>query len=308
MAQPPGPRHGDGGEPIVPPQPATVDLHTHTLRSDGKLGPAALVSAAYDCGIRLLAITDHDNLAGVREVRGALPPGLELIAGVEINAVVARDAGSGTGELHVLGLGVDPDDEAFEATLARQRDARRIRFERMLSGLRAQGLDLRAELDAQPPASEEDSLGRPRLARAMIARGVATSIDDAFERFLSPGRPAYVARAGLGPVAAVRAIVAAGGLAALAHVADAADRIAEIVELRDAGLGGLEVHHRSFDPPTVTSVARVAEELGLVPTGGSDYHGDAGSYAESHAGLWVPDAVGVAVRRALGAATSAFAR
>ena len=298
------PRHDGRGEPIVPPEPATVDLHTHTLRSDGKLSPAALVTAAYDAGVRLLAITDHDNLAAVREVRHELPNGLELVPGVEINAVLPPGRGAGNGELHVLGLGVDADDDAFEAILAVQRDERRARFERMLSGLRAQGLDLSPELDALPPTTDEDSLGRPRIARAMIARGVATSIDDAFERWLSPGRPAYVARVGLGPAEAVRAIVAAGGLAALAHVADAADRIAEIEELQDAGLRGLEVHHRSFDLPTVTSVASVAEELRLVPTGGTDYHGDAGSYAESHAGLWVPAAVGAAVRAALGAAAS----
>jgi predicted metal-dependent phosphoesterase TrpH len=172
---------------------------------------------------------------------------------------------------------------------------------RRLAGL---GLDLRAELDAMPPTADEDSLGRPRIARAMIARGVATSIDDAFERWLSPGKPAYVPRAGLGPLEAIAAIREAGGLAALAHYWGAPERLGVLRELRDAGLGGLEVHHRSFDEPTVAAMALVAEALSLVPTGGTDYHGDAGPYAESHAGLWVPDAIGDSVRTAIEAARS----
>lgn len=297
-------RYPPDGRALEPPTPATVDLHTHTTRSDGLLPPAELVRQGHEAGIRLLAITDHDSLAGVRDVGGALPAGLELIAGVEINAVGGAGLDGGGGEVHVLGLGVDPDDDAFEATLVAQRTARRARFEQMVERLAAAGLDLRAELEAMPPTVDEDSLGRPRIARAMIARGVATSIDDAFERWLSPGRPAYVARAGLGPLEAIAAIRAAGGLAALAHYWDAPQQVAVLAELRAAGLRGLEVHHRSFDESTVAAMASVAEALSLVPTGGTDYHGDAGPYAESHAGLWVPDAIGDSVRTAIETARS----
>ena len=286
------------------PGPATVDLHTHTTRSDGLLEPGELIRQASAAGVRLLAITDHDSLAAVRDLRGAVPPGLELISGVEINAVGAVVLDGAGGEVHVLGLGVDPDDEAFEATLAAQRTARRTRFEEMVKRLSALGLDLRAELDAMPPTADEDSLGRPRIARAMIARGVATSIDDAFERWLSPGRPAYVARAGLGPLEAIAAICAAGGVAALAHYWGAPDRLGVLRELRDAGLRGLEVHHRAFDEPTVAAMAAVAARLRLVATGGSDYHGDIGTYAEVHAGLWVPDEVEPPLREALALARS----
>jgi len=286
------------------PGPATVDLHTHTTRSDGLLEPGELIRQASAAGVRLLAITDHDSLAAVRDLRGAVPPGLELISGVEINAVGAVVLDGAGGEVHVLGLGVDPDDEAFEATLAAQRTARRTRFEEMVKRLSALGLDLRAELDAMPPTADEDSLGRPRIARAMIARGVATSIDDAFERWLSPGRPAYVARAGLGPLEAIAAICAAGGVAALAHYWGAPDRLGVLRELRDAGLRGLEVHHRAFDEPTVAAMAAVAASLRLVATGGSDYHGDIGTYAEVHAGLRVPDEVEPPLREALALARS----
>ena len=288
------------GPALTPPTPATIDLHTHTTRSDGLLPPAELVRQTFDAGIRLLAITDHDSLAGVREVRSALPPGLELIAGVEINAVGAIGPDGSGGEVHVLGLGVDADDEAFEAVLATQRHARRERYDEMVKRLAGLGLDLEAELADMPPTIDEDALGRPRLARAMIARGVATSIDDAFERWLSPGRPAYVPRAGLGPIEAIRAIRAAGGLPALAHFWGAWERLGPLRELQEAGLGGLEVHHRSFDASTVTLMADVARRLGLVATGGSDYHGDAGPYAGAHAGLWVPDEIEAPLREALG--------
>jgi hypothetical protein len=288
------------GPALAPPTPATIDLHTHTTRSDGLLLPAELVRQASEAGIRLLAITDHDSLAGVREVRTSLPPGLELIPGVEINAVGAIGPEGSGGEVHVLGIGVDPDDEAFEATLAAQRLARRERYDEMVRRLIDLGLDLQAELDAMPPTVDEDALGRPRIARAMIARGVAKSIDDAFERWLSPGKPAYVPRAGLGPVEAIRAIREAGGVPALAHFWGAWERLGPLRELQDAGLLGLEVHHRSFDAPTVSLMADVARRLGLVATGGSDYHGDAGPYAGAHAGLWVPDEIEAPLRDALG--------
>jgi predicted metal-dependent phosphoesterase TrpH len=286
-------------EPIVPPTPARIDLHTHTTRSDGLLHPAELVRQTFEAGIRLLAITDHDSLAGVRDVRGGVPAGLELIPGVEINAVGAIGNDGVGGEVHVLGLGVDPDDDAFETTLAEQRRARRDRFDEMVRRLAELGLDLTAELEAMPPTVDEDALGRPRIARAMIARGAATSIDDAFERWLSPGRPAYVPRAGLGPVEAIAAIRSAGGLPALAHYWGAPDNIGPLRELREAGLGGLEVHHRSFDLGTVEVMAQVARALRLVATGGSDYHGDLGPYAEAHAGLWVPDEIEGPLRAAM---------
>ncbi|MCI0344869.1 MAG: PHP domain-containing protein [Chloroflexi bacterium] len=286
--------------PIEPPVPATIDLHTHTTRSDGLLAPAELVRRVYEAGVRTLAITDHDSLAGVREVSASIPNGLALIPGVEINAVGAAGRGGAGGEVHVLGLGVDPDDEAFEALLANQRRARRERYDEMVRRLAELGLDLQAELDAMPATVDEDALGRPRIARAMIARGVADSIDDAFDRWLSPGRPAYVPRAGLGPLEAITAIRAAGGLPALAHYWSAPDRMSVLRELRDEGLAGLEVHHRSFDAPTVAVMAEIARGLGFVATGGSDYHGDAGPYAEAHAGLWVPDEIGPPLLAALG--------
>ncbi len=289
------------GPPIVPPGPSRVDLHTHSRRSDGVLEPAELVAAAGAAGVRLMALTDHDTLAGVRElVAGPPADAPELLAGVEINAVAAGVPGLWEGELHVLGLGVDPADGAFEAALVTQRLQRRRRVEAMLGRLRELGLPVDAEFAALP-TPDAAAVGRPHIARCLVAAGHAASVDDAMQRLLARGRPAYVPRAGLGPAEAIAAISAAGGLAVLAHFADAAERRHLVAELAERGLGGLEVHYRHFDALTVDRLGAVAAELRLVPTGGSDYHGDGISYAEAHAGLWVPESDGRAVLAALAA-------
>ena len=294
---------------VVPPAPSTIDLHTHTTRSDGLFSPADLVQAAFIAGVRLLAITDHDNLAGYREVTTAraVPAGLTLLAGVEINAIVPRDLGLWEGELHVLGFGMDPDAEAFEAALEAQRSRRRERFERMVVRLRELDLPIDDQL-ADRSSGDADSLGRPTVARAMIEAGYVQSVDDAFDRYLSWGKPAYVARTGLDPIGAIRAIRSAGGLPVLAHFSEAPARVPVLRELVEAGLGGLEVYYRSFDAPTVFAVGEVANALDLVATGGTDYHGDFGPYAESHAMLWVPPEVGPRVQAAIEEVNRARAR
>ncbi len=284
--------------------PARVDLHTHTRRSDGILEPIDLVEQAAAAGVRLLAISDHDTLAGVRELLGGppLPAGLELLPAVEINTL-ARIPDLPDGELHILGLGVDPTDEAFEAVLAGQRGGRETRFRTMAARLRETGTPVDAQLDAVD-WSATDALGRPTLARALVEAGHADDVSDAFRRLVGRGAPAYVPREGIGPLAAIEAIVAAGGLAVLAHFSEAPGRPALLAELRAAGLRGLEVHYRAFDAATVGALAAFASGQGLVATGGSDYHGDEGPYAVAHAELVVPDAVGPAVRGALSRAAA----
>jgi predicted metal-dependent phosphoesterase TrpH len=296
-------RHGAVPDLARPETPATVDLHAHTRRSDGLLEPAALVAAAHAAGVRLLALTDHDTLHGYREVvaAGAVPAGLELVPGVEINAVVSSRARPWAGELHVLGFGVDPNQDAFEAVLATQRDSRRVRFERMLARLRELDLGIDDVLggDGLWGAGEVESLGRPTIARALIAKGHASSVEDAFDRLLSRGRPAHIARDGLDPIESITVIREAGGLPVLAHFPEAPSREPIVRELAAAGLAGLEVYYRTFDRPTVEAMAAFAARLGLVATGGTDYHGDLGTYAEVHAGLWFPGDAAAPFRRAL---------
>ena len=294
-------RHSfDARDPVVPPGPSRIDLHTHTRRSDGVLEPAELVQQAAAAGVRLLAITDHDNLAAFHELReaGTVPSGLELLPGVEINAVAGGREGFWEGELHVLGFGMDPDDEDFEAALADQRGQRRRRFERILARLRDLGMPVDEEIE-RIGLRDEDALGRPTVARALVARGHATTVEDAFRRLLGHGMPAWVPRDGLGPRAAIRAIRDAGGVPVLAHFGEARERVAVVRELMEIGLAGLEVHYRSWNQATVGSVASVAAALGLLATGGSDYHGDLGPYAETHAQLWVPHEVGDRLTAAL---------
>jgi predicted metal-dependent phosphoesterase TrpH len=282
------------GDPVIPPHPSRVDLHTHSRRSDGVLEPLELVAAAAAAGVQVLALSDHDTLAGARELTapGRPPLPLELLPAVEINSVATGIPELWEGELHILGLGVDLHDEAFEATLERQRRFRVTRFNRIVDRLRQLGCPVDDQVDeylAGPGAASGASLGRPQIARCLVAARYASTVDDAMQRLLGRGRPAYVPREGLGPAEAISAITAAGGLPSLAHFADACERRELIEELAAHGLGGLEVHYRYFDAETVADLGRVARELRLIPTGGSDYHGDGETYAEAHASLYVPD-------------------
>ena len=281
-----------------------VDLHCHTRRSDGIMEPRDLYAEAREYGMRLVALTDHDTLDGYRELRTAGlgeeagPKGPELIAGVEINTLAAYSGAPWGDELHVLGLGVDPDDDAFEALLARQRVGRRQRIERMTVLLRDLGAPVDGYLEQTLPA-QVSSAGRPHVARALVLAGHASSVDDAMTRLLAPGGPGWVPRRGMGTLEAISAIRRVGGLPALAHFPAAPRRMALLRELRDAGLGGLEVYYRSFRPETVATMARAADALALVPTGGSDYHGDTMDYAETQATTFVPSTVGERLLEAL---------
>jgi len=290
-------------DPVVPPGPSPVDLHAHSTRSDGVLEPDVLLAAAAAAGVRTFSLTDHDTLAGYRDVTaaGSIPAGLELIPGVEINAVVADGTDLWESELHILGFGMDPADEAFEAVLAGQRARRRERFERTVSRLRELGLPIDAEID-RLDLDRDDALGRPTIARALMAAGHASSVEDAFQRLIGRGCPAYVSRIGLGPAEAIAAVGAAGGIASLAHFREAVTRPDVVRDLVASGLTGLEVHYRAFDRPTTDAMAAVALHLRLLATGGTDYHGDTGTYAESHARLWVPAGVGDTLVAALGRA------
>jgi 3',5'-nucleoside bisphosphate phosphatase len=288
-------RHAPGAldRAVVPPAPSTIDLHAHSTRSDGVLAPDELIRDVAVAGVTTFALTDHDTIAGYRDLvaADAVPKGMTLIPGIEINALVTRDLGLWEWELHVLGFGMDPDHAGFEAVLAAQRGARLVRFERTVALLRDLGMPIDAQV-AELATDPDDALGRPTIARALMQAGFASSVEDAFSRIIGHGGPGYVRREGLGPEGAIAAIRSAGGLPVLAHFREAPERQDVLRELIDAGLGGLEVYYRAFDQPTVEAMRAVADANGLIATGGTDYHGDTGTYAASHALLWVPPEVG----------------
>ncbi len=293
---------------MTTPRRNSVDLHAHTARSDGTLPPRELYAQMQAWGSTVVAITDHDTLAGVRELLAAglgvdARSGPRLIVGVEINTRVDPEVRALSTtldemtELHVLGFGIDPQDVTFESLLDGQRAGRRERIEQTLLRLNELGLHVR---DFLPEVEGGiDAMGRPHVARALVAGGHASSVDDAFDRYLEPGAPAYVRRMGMDTRTAVEAIRNAGGIASLAHSPWAPEEPAVIDKLIGWGLGALEVHYSCWDEATVDAMALFARSRGLLATGGSDYHGDTGDYATSQAFVHVPPEVGAELLAAL---------
>lgn len=251
-----------------------IDLHSHTTASDGLLSPAALLDAAAAAGLSVLAITDHDTTAGYADAR-ALPASssIELVAGIEISAVHdGRD-------LHVLGYFVEPSSATLSAFLARQRLDRRRRVREMADRLQSLGypIDARPILDA---AERGRSVGRPQIAEALVTAGHVRSRDEAFQRFLEHGRAAYVARQGASPAEVIRIIHEAGGVASLAHPG-VYRRDHVIPPLAAEGLDAIEARHSDHDVDTEAHYRRLAARLGLLVTGGSDFHGNAAHRASA---------------------------
>ena len=243
-----------------------ADLHAHTTASDGLLTPAELVDLAGRRGISLLAVTDHDTTAGLAGANAAAAErGLRVVQSIELTTTVEP------GEVHVLGYAINPASDELQSTLAQLRASRAQRAARMLVRLRELGIELPEEtLTAVGP---DEAIGRPHIARAMIARGVVATVDEAFQRYLGRGRPAYIPRDALDPPAAIQLIRRAGGLATLAHPFSWPAFPEGLPGLIEAGLGGLEVYYGEYSPEQRAELAAVAAAQGLVATGGSDYHG-----------------------------------
>jgi predicted metal-dependent phosphoesterase TrpH len=245
-----------------------VDLHTHTNASDGLLSPATLVRTVQSADLQVFSVTDHDTVDGLAEAKAhASAAGLTLIPGIELSAMWQSV------ELHILGYFLDPADPTLLAFLRARRDARRTRLYAMVSRLRALGITVEAE--EVIARAKDGNVGRPHLARALVEKGVATSTDEAFERLLGAGKPAYVPRPDVTVQDAIRAIHGAGGVASLAHPG-LYGRDDAIPALVSAGLDALEVYHVNHPPGLTAHYRRLAERHTLLVTGGSDFHGAAG--------------------------------
>ena len=246
-----------------------IDLHLHTTASDGRCTPGELVAHASAAGLTVMAVTDHDTTDAVPEVAfKAVALGIETIPGIEITGV-HDDA-----DVHVLGYFLNIQDRSLQTFLARQRESRIARIERIAQRLSALGL----RVDVQPALAEarthaSRAIGRPQVARAMVTAGVVASVQEAFDRWLGRGCPAFVPREGESPEAVIAVIHAAGGMASLAHPGRTAidDRIQPLC---DAGLDALEAYHSDHTADDVRRYVAMARRLGLLMTGGSDFHGD----------------------------------
>jgi predicted metal-dependent phosphoesterase TrpH len=249
-----------------------VDLHSHTTASDGTLTPRELVRRAVQQGVRVLAITDHDSTEGLREAmdeaRLHLP--LEIVPGLEINCDVPAGPAGGAAEVHVLGYCVDWEADWFQQFLREQRDERRQRVYRIAERLAALGAPI--DPDEVFAIVKEGSAGRPHVAQVMVKRGYVKSVREAFDKYLRAGGPASVPRKRLTPAAAVAVIRRARGVPVLAHPG-LADRDDLIPELVSAGLMGIETYYPEHSASQTAAYRELCTKLGLVATGGSDYHG-----------------------------------
>lgn len=248
-----------------------IDLHLHTTASDGRLTPTQLVAHAVGCGVQILAVTDHDTTDGITEAAAeAALRAVVLVRGIEVTAV---DRGR---DVHVLGYFFDAADEDFVRFLATQRLTRITRVAEIATRLTQLGVPVDVEpLLAQARHYNTRSIGRPALARAMVAAGYVTTTTEAFDKWLGQGRPAFVERVGPSPEDVIQTLHRAGGIASLAH--PGRTRIDQrIAALRDAGLDAIEAYHSDHDAPTVDRYLAVARRLGLLVTGGSDFHGEPG--------------------------------
>ncbi len=253
-----------------------IDLHSHTTASDGQLEPEALVRQAWLAGVRVLAVTDHDTVAALPEARRAADGfGITLVDGIEITAV------DGGRDIHVLGYFFDASSPALQECLAAQRAARLTRIVAMAGRLAEAGMPVdvdRLLADVQPGRA----VGRPALAMAMLEAGHVRSLHEAFDVWIGEGRPAWAPRDGPPVRRVVELLHAAGGIASLAHPV-LYGRDSEIPGWRDQGLDAIEAYHSEHRPADAERYQRLADDLGMAVTGGSDYHGERPGRASRHA-------------------------
>ncbi|MFI6687230.1 PHP domain-containing protein [Streptomyces sp. NPDC050485] len=247
-----------------------IDLHTHSTASDGTDTPAELVRNAAAAGLDVVALTDHDTTRGYPEAISALPEGLTLVTGAELSCRI-----DGVG-LHMLAYLFDPEEPELARERELVRDDRVPRARGMVAKLQELGVPITWEQVAR--IAGDGSVGRPHVAEALVELGIVDSVSDAFvPDWLADGGRAYVGKHELDPFDAIRLVKAAGGVTVFAHplAVKRGEVVPEsaIAELAAAGLDGIEVDHTDHDEPTRARLRGLARELGLLPTGSSDYHG-----------------------------------
>lgn len=269
-----------------------VDLHTHSTASDGSDRPGDLVRKAADAGITTLALTDHDTLEGIPEaIDAAGVAGVDLVPGVELSLEWPK------GGMHLVVLWLEPGPGPLQDRLGALQAARMSRNERMIERLRR--LDLDITLEEVAVEAGGGSVGRPHMAAILVRKGYVPDIPTAFDEYLAKGRPGYVDRDRLTPEEAIGLSRLSGGVPVLAHPHTlGVDNRREMADLLDrlvaAGLIGIECHYGGYDTDGRAGMTALATRFGLVPSGGSDYHGTYKpdmALGTGRVGLWIPDSI-----------------
>ena len=246
-----------------------IDLHLHTTASDGRLSPAQLVARASAAGLTTISVTDHDTVAALGEVT-AVAKGVDIhvVPGIEITAV---DDGR---DVHMLGYFFDPGSASLADVLEHQRALRVARVREIGAKLATLGMVVDVESVLLAAAARPGSaVGRPQVARELVRAGYVTSVQDAFDKWLATGRPAFIPRTGPSPAAIVAAIHEAGGMASMAHPG-VTKRDELIAPLVDNGMDAIEIHHSDHTPEDQYHYQVIAHRYSVLVTGGSDFHGD----------------------------------
>ena len=253
----------------------SIDLHTHTNFSDGSLSPEALVDLAIKKKTEVLAITDHDEVGAIHPaMQHSINFPIEIVAGVELSIEYQLQ---GHGHLHILGLFIDYNNEELITNLDKLKQARYDRIKIMVQKVKALGFDL--DVNELEKYVGQGSAGRPHLARILVEKGIVKDIPDAFSKYLSKGRPAYVPKTKLSAQAAIDLIHHAGGLAIIAHpyslgYATYPEMGREILKLKAMGLDGLEAYYTSYNVYLTNWLLEFAKENNMLISGGSDFHGE----------------------------------
>ncbi len=249
-----------------------IDLHTHSRVSDGTDTPTMLVMKAFQAGLDVIALTDHDTFDGVPEaLEAGKRIGLKVVPGIEISCKLEGKT------IHLLGYGCDLWNRALNEELAKVRVGRTQRLPEMCERLRTLGIDISLE-ELMESAQGAPSIGRPHVADALVAKGIVADRQEAFDRFLASGRPAYVPRYSIALERAIDLVHEAKGVAVLAHPWGRGGKevlTAPVIErlVRAHGLEGIETDHQEHDRDTRLLLFELGARLGLLRTGSSDYHG-----------------------------------
>jgi predicted metal-dependent phosphoesterase TrpH len=246
---------------------SAVDLHVHSTASDGAVAPAAVVRQAADVGLSAIALTDHDTIAGLPEaVAAGRELGVRVVTGCEFSVAAQW------GEMHLLGYFLPVDAPALDTFLADQREKRRSRAVAIVTRLNRAGVAI--SVDDVLQQANGGAIGRPHVARALMAHGVVPNISAAFLKYLGRGRPAFVPKQLPSVVEVAQLVRRVGGITSAAHLKGRAVR-SVLQRLQAHGVDGVEALHPAHDALTAGSIVKLAGELGLLVTGGSDWHGDA---------------------------------